>query len=304
MTYYTYTTDLPYPSATLNRRAYVKLPRSILLPPYLLINPYFVDYTDAIDEVFDPWVEAKIEALTNIRNMWLTNKNTEEKINNGAMLDITDWGGPERATVVAQVNLLGMKLATAGVVSENAYRSISRFLGQYWFEKGKATAMDFLNFCLGTSFTISKMWTKDYVDFYEETNPIVGAKVYDTPAGEWYPTTHMGITIPGDYVINPIVLSNFFYEICNYNLVLRIITNYYDCQIITSDSTTQANLVATAAEGDQIWDFESDSYLVPIETNDEVVAASTGVILRGYIYMANYVAGMTEPYPLNTKALN
>ena len=145
---YTYTPDLPHTVPIENKRAFYKLPRSILLAPYLSINPYFVDYADAIDSVFDYIIEARIDALTQIRNMWVTTKALEEKVVNKEMLDFTDWGGPERAIIVQQVNLLGMKLANAGVMNEGAYRAIAKFLGSYWFGKGKAAAIDFLNFAL------------------------------------------------------------------------------------------------------------------------------------------------------------
>ena len=223
---YTYTMDLPYQDPALNRRAYYKLPRSILLAPYLATNDYFVDYTNAIDEIFESTVDAKIDALAQIRNMWVTTKALEEKSAANKMLDFSDWGGPERAVIVSQTNLLGVKLSNAGIISEKSYRAIAKFLGSYWFEKGKASMMDFVNFCLGTNLVINRLWTKDYVFFVPEGSPKIGATIYDTVPGPWYPTTHVKIQVPDDYYISVTTLSKFFYEISNYNLILFTGTDY------------------------------------------------------------------------------
>ncbi len=246
---YTYITDLPYINATDNKRGFYKLPRSILLPPYLAINPYFVDYANSIDTVFDYIVEARIDALSQIRNMWVTTKESEQKIKNKEMLQFTDWGGPEREIVVQQVNLLGMKLANSGVVSEGAYRAIAKFLGSYWFGKGKGAAIDFLNFCLGSGLSITKLVTQDYIEFLPETSEHVGAYIFDTPPGPWYPTTHVQIGMPLSYGISPLTLGSFFYEICNYNLVLYAVATILDFKAITWDSDSEAKIIAAGAFG-------------------------------------------------------
>lgn len=238
---YTYTNNLPGMTAVENRRAFTKLPRSILLAPYLASNPYFIDYTDSIDRVFDYQVEAKIDALNNIRNMWVTTKTIEQKIIDERMIAFLDWGGPERAVVVSQVNLLGMKLANAGVVSESGYRAIAKFLGSYWFGKGKNAAIDFLNFCLGAGLTITPLVTQDYVAFVPP-NSATGNFVYDSPPGPWFPTTHVLITMPANYPVDPVTLGEFFYEICNYNLVLYAISVAVKAVIVTDDDENFANI--------------------------------------------------------------
>lgn len=243
MTYYTYTTDLPYTTALQNRRAFVKLPKSILLAPYLAINPYFVDYAGSIDRVFDYQIEAKIDALNNLRNMWVSTRTMEQKVQSGQMIDFLDWGGPERAVVVSQVNLLGLKLANAGVISESGYRAIAKFLGSYWFGKGKMAAVDFMNFCLGSGLTITPLVTQDYVNFFPPTSTFVGRYIYDNPPGPWFPTTHVQIGMPSDYRVDPITLGSFFYEICNYNLVLESISTVFNSVIRTEDSQTDANII-------------------------------------------------------------
>lgn len=276
---YTYTVDLPHSDPVRNRREYYRLPRSILLAPYLSINPYFVQYMDAVDEVFDSTIESKLEGLTNIRNMWMTTGKTEEKIVNGEMIEFVDWGGPDRATVVNQVNLLGMKLANANLVDENSYRTLARFLGLYWFGKGKDSTVDFMNFCLGTDFQVSKLFTRDYVHFYEEGDAEIGAKIYDNPPGEWYPTTHVRLSVPGGYSVDPITVANFFYEIDNYNLVLERLQAIYDGVITSVDSDTLAKIVCVAGVEVNTFTFASDHFEIPIvsQHSDEFTLIDLGM---------------------------
>jgi len=264
-TIYSYTVNLPYTDPVKNRREYYRIPRSVLLPPYLSFNPYFTDYLDAIDSVFDSTIEEKAEGLRNIRNMFATNKETEAKISNQEMLEFVDWGGPDRATVVSQVNLLGLKLANANLVDENSYRTISKFLGSYWFEKGKDSSIDFLNFCLKTNFQLQKLFTTDYVTFYPEGDSTIGATVYDDPPGPWYPTTHVRLAFPGGVSADPITIGNFFYEIANYNLVLEMIQISYDLYItrVGSDYTyLEADIVCTAAEEIFSYTFATDEIVI------------------------------------------
>lgn len=248
MTIYTYTLDLPYTNPELNRREFYRLPRSILLPPYLAVNPYFVEYTNAIDTVFDYNVEAKTDALRNIRNMWVTTKELESKIQNQEMIEFVEWGGVDRTTLIQQVNMLGLKLANAGVFSEDGFRALSKFLGTFWFEKGKSTAIDFINFCLGVEFKIYRLWTADYVDFLKEGDSGIGATIYDTPAGDWYPTTHVVVEAPAGYDVDPQALTNFFYEICNYNLVLYGFQQGLELPILSIDSEVNASVVNLALD--------------------------------------------------------
>lgn len=275
MTVYTYDQNLPYTDATQNKRHFYKLPRSILLAPYLASNPYFVDYANAIDYVFDYLIEARTDAFAQIRNMWITTKTLEDKVDNGQMIDFADWGGPERATVVQQVNLLGMKLANAGVVSDSAYRAISKFLGQYWFGKGKAAAIDFLNFCLGGGLGITKLVTEDYVHFYPETTAGIGPFIYDTPPGPWFPTTHVMITMPLKYAAEPQTIASFFYEICNYNLVLYAVAILIELPIVSWDSSTEAKIMALAGYGQVILTGQTPYY--PINYHSRVGGWTGGV---------------------------
>lgn len=239
--FFQYTADLPYLDPTDNGKFGYRLPRSILLPPYLRTNPYFVDYMGAIDFVFDE-LEQGMEAVKQIRNMWSLFPAAEQKVAAGEMLVLEDWGGPDRATVIQQANLLGMKLSNAGLVDERGYRAITKHVGQYWFEKGKSTSVNFLGYCLGTQFKVTPLWTKDYVTFVSE-DLVDGARIYDNPPGPWYPTTHIELLVPGEYNGDPETVATFFYEVSNYNLVVNLLLNFYDAAVTSQDSEVQANIV-------------------------------------------------------------
>lgn len=242
---YTYTTDLPSTDPRVNARLGIKLPFRILWPPYMSINPYFVDYTNAIDEVFDSMVTEKIEILGNIRNMWVGNPMMEQKVNLGQIVKWSDWSIPERNILIKQVNMLGMKLSKAGVVTDSGYLAIARFIGQYWLEKGKYTCIDFLNFCIGTQLEIQKLWTENYLEFLPEGDPLIGTPIWE--GGTWYPTTHVSIVAHGGLQISPAELTGFFYDISNYNLVLQAINEYYTMYIGTGNGDgTIADIVAVA----------------------------------------------------------
>lgn len=243
--YYTYTINLPTQDPVANARKFVKLPRSILLPPYLKINPYFVEFTDSIDQIFDAPIEAKVKALSNLRNVWATSKTTEETIASGHIVPIAYWGGPDRATVVKQVNLLGLRLIDAGLLSDTSYRTMARFIGQFWFEKGRGSLIDFLNFCTNTGFSMVTLWTNDYVNFLAEGHSGIGATIYS--GGSWYPTTHVQLRMHGLATTTDIqVVASFFYEVANYNLVLDSINQMIDMDIVNCTLTAPIVPNATA----------------------------------------------------------
>jgi len=291
MTVYTYTTDLPFSSGALNRRAFVKLPKSILLAPYLATNPYFVEYADSIDRQFDYLVEAKIDALSQIRNMWVSTRAMEAKVEAGEMISFLDWGGPERAVIVQQVNLLGMKLAAAGVVSETGYRAIAKFLGSYWFGKGKNAAIDFLNFCLGAGLQISPLVSTDYESFVIPNPSLEGQYIWDSPPGPYFQTTHVLITMPIDYPVDPITLGKFFYEICNYNLVLYAISVSLVYKIVTEDSDTFANIMLAGGLWNPTFSGQTPNY--PILYHSKVGGWTGGATDVNGIAIAQ--GGMGQP---------
>lgn len=244
MTLYTYTQDWPNEDVDVNLRLGYRTPREILLPPYLYGNDYFRDFMDAIDEVFEELVDTKTEILGSMRNMWVTNPAMEQSLldNPAQLIPFSSWSQPERDLLVKQVNMLGMKLRSAGIISDDGYQAIARWVGMYWFGKGTQAFIDFINYSLSASLQVTKLWTSDYQTFLPDGDPGIGTPIWE--GGTWYPTTTVTIVAAGGLTnIDIPTLVNFFYEIANYNLVLQAITISYDIWI-----TDDQNLVRKDAE--------------------------------------------------------
>ncbi len=235
-------------SAKENKRHGIRVPRSTLLPPYLSLNPYFVEYTDAIDAVFGPNVDDKLNVMQNIRNMWVQNSTTEFYVETQEIVPKDAWSFPDRDLIVKQVNMLGMKLQNAGVVSDDAYQTIARFVGMYWFGKGTYSFIDFINYCLSSDLRVYNMWTRNYKDFYKEGDSHIGVPIWD--GGPWYPTTHVTIVAKGGLQgLDIRTLQSFFYEIANYNLVLLAIDSNFDMYIVPTKEDRSSFLPAIAGVG-------------------------------------------------------
>ena len=244
---YVYTMDPPSSDPQYNKRMGFRTPRSIVLPPYLLTNQYFVDYVDSIDIVFGPEVDEKTDILGNLRNMWVTNPEQEASIQDMEMQDFEAWSRPEREILVKQVNMLGMKLMNAGVVTDISYHTIARFLGQYWFEKGTEDFINFINFCLNSDLQVANLWTEDYKNFVAYGSTLIGVPIWE--GGTWYPTTHVIIEAQGGLDgIDLNTLVAFFYDIANYNLVLYSVDSIFDMSIVDDLDETEgtATIVAMA----------------------------------------------------------
>lgn len=217
----------------------------------MVTNPYFVEYTNAMDAVYGPTVDEQLHTLTNIRNMWTQSPETETYVDAGEIIPRDIWPKFDRDLVVKQVNMLGLKLQTAGIVTDDAYQTISRFVGIYWFEKGTQAFIEFINYCLSSDLNVYNMWTEDYDTFYNEGEPEIGTPIWE--GGTWYPTTHVTIVAKGGLKgLDILTLQQFFYEIANYNLVLRAIDANFDMWIVPDvPDATHANIVAMAIVEDR-----------------------------------------------------
>ena len=242
---------------TVDKRLGIKIPRTVLLPPYLAMNEYFVEYTQSIDEVFQSLVDDKIRVIENIRNMWVTNPVLEQKVLDHEMIDFSDWSQPERELLVRQVNMLGMKLKSAGVLSNDDYHVISRFVGQYWFGKGTQAFIEFINFCLVVDLKVHRLWAEDQGDeeYHNFTRDVdgqpPGPPIWE--GGVWYPTTHVEIEAKGGLGdLSNEVLAEFFYEIANFNLVLNAIDSSQDLPIVGGSGSTATDIVAVGVLYDEL----------------------------------------------------
>jgi hypothetical protein len=254
MTIYTYTEDFPNEDIDLSLRLGYRVPREILLPPYIY-QDYFRGFTDAIDAVFEETVDMKTEILGNLRNMWVSNVALENSLydNPSQLIPFSSWSQPERAILVKQVNMLGMKLQSAGIITDDGYQAIARWLGMYWWGKGTESFINFINYSLSANLTVNVLWTSDYVNFLPAGDPGIGTPLWE--GGDWYPTTTVEIIAQGGFAALDIpTLVNFFYEIANYNLVLQAITIVENLWI-TSDPKLVHKYARVVAVG--LWIDES-----------------------------------------------
>lgn len=241
-----YTTDFQEDQALAKRLGY-RLPRKILLPPYLAFNPFFSEWMDATDELFDQRVEEKIEILKNLRNMWVSNPDMERKIQAGEMIFQSDWSVPEQNIVLKQLNMLGLQLGVPTVMfDEYSFMNLCRFVGLYWMQKGTETFMDFVNFCTGMQFIIVNCWTQDYEEFLPEGDDRIGTPIWE--GGTWYPTTHIIFRSINPEFTDVKMLGQLFYELANYNLVLYAIDCVFNIDfIVPGYDTTGLNLQVSSA---------------------------------------------------------
>jgi len=205
--------------------------------------------------VFSTTVDEPTETLGYLRDMWPTDPYVETNYIYANPIDYLENNVPvvqmipfdafpqfERPILVKQVNALGMKLQSAGLITNDQYQIISRWVGQYWFGKGTQSFIDFINYCLSSSLTVQTLWTEDYSTFWPAGSSEIGTPIWD--GGTWYPTSQVTITAQGGLgSIDPTDLITFFYEIANYNLVLQALVISFDMWI-----TDDPNLVRTDAE--------------------------------------------------------
>jgi hypothetical protein len=197
--------------------------------------------------------------------------------------------------LVKQVNILGAKLQTAGIVSNQSYQNIARFLGQYSRGKGTDAFIRFFNFCLGANLKSVNLWTKDYAKFVPAGDSSIGTPIW--LGGAWYPTTHVTISASsGDLAnIDLSELTNFFYEIANYNLVLNNIDTASNLQIVDTLGANQAKIVVMGALLTQIIVV---SNLYRYGANSPPVQLTNGAIPTTYLNMGSTAIDFTTAYIL------
>jgi len=273
-TLYTYSLSPPGTDVQENIRLGYRTPRSILAPPYIYQNPYFVALLDAVDAVFETNVDIPTEVLGDLRKMWVTNPMLENnQIANSELIPFEAWSQPEWEILVKQVNMLGMKLQSASVLTNDNYQSIARWVGQYWFGKGTSAFINFINYCLSSSLQIEQLWTADYVTFYPTGDSRIGMPLWE--GGTWYPTPNVAITASGGLQsLDVQTLTTFFYEIANYNIVLHDIALTFNLPITTTPTGTDAPVVALglnmiqAVPISNLYSYGADS---PTVVNDDLV---------------------------------
>ena len=96
------------------------------------------------------------------------------------LLDETDLSSVDRTTLVQQVNLLGIKLQSIGVLDDSSYRSLLRFLGKYWFQKGTKAAIDFLNYALNINLAIDQLYANTTANYLTKIYSVGAVSTFAT----------------------------------------------------------------------------------------------------------------------------
>lgn len=177
-----------------------------LVPPRFINKPVWYDFLSALSDVLQDEIRNPISELEDIRH-------------------ITEETDPE--IIKQSLNLLGFDLPV-DLVRHNTDR-LSRAVYMLTLFCERAGTYDFekaISFVLGREISVTRLFTKDYVSFFEQPN---GPMLKD--GGDWYQSTHisLGMSIENqDYRIitteNKTIterLVDAFYEFAPVNLVVH-----------------------------------------------------------------------------------
>ena len=211
----------------------VKNPRSILLPPYMLHVPLWKQLTDAVDLAFGDtdWQTGQLRA---IRDPYASGPKIMQAVANGTMYDTSSAEFQQDLQVLLkQLAFNGMPLSTPSFLTAAQTLMLFRNIGEYWYSKGTGKLVDLLNFTLGSTLSMTVLWTNDYVNFVPEATVLASPGTYPpitTAGGSWFPTTHVDIDLGTAPVFNGVDVRDFitfFNDFFNYNLVLRSINTAF-----------------------------------------------------------------------------
>jgi hypothetical protein len=203
--------------------------RSTLLPPYLEDSPAWAELTDSIDAVFGPRIDDPTVWLSRLRDTWILQPSVEESLaETSQIIASTDFETVEKNILIRQANMLGFDLDNSDILTSEDYQRIVRNIANYWYSKGTPHLQNFLGFVLDSIITITNLWSVQgpsydkYGTFLPEGDPGIGTPVWE-PGGTWFPTTHVQLTSdPFRFATFSVEkITDLFYSIANYNLVLR-----------------------------------------------------------------------------------
>lgn len=195
--------------------------KSFLLAPYLEINQRWVDLAEVVQAITQEPIENVNRYISWIRHQYITEDAANVKIEAGQMLSSSDFTRFDDLTTISQANLAGFAFKNNTILPAAGYTQILRDLPAYWFTQGTKSFIDFFSFVMNTPFTLTPLWTQDYVTFLPEGDSGIGTPLYN--GGTWYPTTHvqLGYDSVAFSGFNHDDIVSFFYYFANYNLVLH-----------------------------------------------------------------------------------
>jgi len=215
--------------------------REKIFPPYLSA-PVWTDLVESIDKVFSQLdIDDAYRQFQLLRGPINTGDVTYalKRDVEGKLVKIDDVEQLERDTLVKLANMLGFSISNSSLLTDDDYIRICQSLGEYYTKnKGTQNWQDFIGFCLNAQFQVLKLWTTDYVTFYEEGDVAIGTPVFS--GGTWYPTTHVALEYDAEKfaTIARETIEEFFYFFANINIVLMymklFIDGHYTITIVNS----------------------------------------------------------------------
>lgn len=200
--------------------------RRVLMPPAQGRNEFWNYLADAIDEVFYTLgIDPGIKSLSTIRQPFTINDMVlQDSVNQNKLISLAQlyatYNVQELETLILAANQLGFRFPQSDIFNQDDFLRIVRFVSEYyWEDKGLESWQDFLGFALNAQFQVLNTWTENYMQFYDEGDPIIGTPIYE--GGTWYPTTHVVLEYDiTKFAGNHAYVVDFFYYFANINLVL------------------------------------------------------------------------------------
>lgn len=145
---------------------------------------------------------------------------------------IRNLRGLERILVLRYLRQLGFVTRMGYSLTDTDLNRLATFISLYYPQQQTQHFTDFLGYVLGSRMELVRLWSTmlpnyQYGPFEESPR---GATIMDTPSGEWFPTSHVGVTY--NHEENPPArlqdLITLFGYLAPIHLVLeRIIANVY-----------------------------------------------------------------------------
>lgn len=170
--------------------------RTDLLPPMLEVNPLWTQFASVVETVWgDLGIPQSITQLKTLRQpMLVPDIAISNALEAGTLINIDDVFLLEKDALIRTADLLGFRYYASSNLTDVNYWLLCTYLAAYYNNaKGQTQWTDFLAFCIGSPFTVTNTWTRDYVTFYAEGDPNIGTPVYQ--GGQWYPTTHIIVNL-------------------------------------------------------------------------------------------------------------
>lgn len=202
------------------------VPRINLLDPTLASKEVWQALFSLIDKVFhDFGLDAAIRDIQNIRTplVYVENPHVNGLTYTRDPLS-SNLRAMERASLIRLAEYLGLSFSKWDLFSDEALIRLVNVAALFKRSvRGSEMFNSFFTYVFGGLFTVSPLWTQDYVTFYEKTNPIVSTPVYQ--GGSWYPTTHVKLSFDPSKMNGASTQSvlDLLYEVSSINLVVESI---------------------------------------------------------------------------------